>query len=159
MTCASTRHLAGSQVDGVCCALLALQVNIRDLRHLLLACPALLACAPAVLTAQAGTQPACSPLLAACMRHLLVPPTPVMRPRWLCAQLHAALTVIVHTCCCFHTACACHGDKAAACMYALIQSLEPNEAAHASAYAGSLKPEARRCWHSSVRLGCSFWAE
>ena len=58
-------RLAGPQVEGVCRALLALQLNIRDLGALLLACPALLACEPAALTAQAGPQPL--PSFAACM--------------------------------------------------------------------------------------------
>ena len=61
----SAWHLAGSQVDDVCCALLALSLGTVYLRRVLLACPALLACKPAALTAQAGTQPV--PALAACL--------------------------------------------------------------------------------------------
>ena len=85
----SARRMAGLQVDDVCCALLALSLGTTYLCRVLLACPALLACKPAALTAQAGTQPV--PNLAACMPCTPVPVCPpVVHPRRGCCELSSS---------------------------------------------------------------------
>lgn len=112
-------------MDGVCRALLALQLDIRDLRRLLLACPALLACKPAALSAQAGAQPV--PNLGLRVRACM-PCVPVPFVLLSCVPAEvvvrfsvALLKVIVRACCSLQRA--CHTDKAVACGYILIQSM------------------------------------
>ena len=108
----SARRLAGVQVDDVCCALLASDLTFRDLRRILPACPALLACKPAALTAQAGT-PACSQ--SGCSHALHASPVrlPVMLPDEVAVSFPILRKALWCACCNLQRA--CHSERAAAC--------------------------------------------